>query len=237
MELWSKLVTFFRNATNTRECIEIWDTSAVSHWLDMLVKTVDDDKIKVIITEGVIHELSVGRHKFEKARNAYFFVKDTNKDNLVRLPTDDKVRNWTVDEQVVYVAEKYQRFGHDVMLVTCDQCQAFRAELKGVKVRLLEGNREMPKNFVLKQAPKVVATAGEQATNKLGGELKLEYKKQGKNLYIPLISGMEIYDIRGKRRIGKNETIQISESDKVVYYNRKYMISEITDNKIILTRC
>ena len=237
MRFWSKIVTFFRNITNTRECIEVWDTSALSHWLDMLVKTVDNEKIKVIITEGVIHELSVGRHKFEKARNAYFFVKDTNKDNLVRLPTDDKVRTWTVDEQVVYVAEKYRRLGHDVMLVTCDQCQAFRAELKGIKVKLLEGNREIPKNFELKQTPKIVATVGKRPTNKFGGELKLDYKKQGNDFYIPLISRMEIYDTRGKRRVGKNETIQISKTDKVVYYNCEYMISEITDNKIILTRC
>ncbi len=236
MRFWSKTILFFRKLTNTRKRIEVWDTSAVSHWLDMLAKTVDEGKVDVIVTEGVIHELSVGRHKFEKARNAYFYVRDTEKENLLKLVTEDKIRTWTVDEQVVYVAEQYHKEGHDVTLVTCDQCQSFRAELKGLKTNLLDGRREVPAHFQVKSKPKVVATAGENATNKFGGEIKLDYKKRGNELYIPLVSGMEIYDARGKRRIGKNGQVQISKTDRVLYYNLKYSITQLTDTKVVLTR-
>lgn len=237
MRLWYKAVMLYRKITNTRETIQVWDTSALSDWLDMLDEIVAEGKIKIIITEGVIHELSRGRYKFEKARKAYFFIRDINKDNVIKLPTEDKIRTWTVDEQVVYVAEKKHLAGHNVTLVTCDQCQALRAELKGIKTNLLEGNRSFTKNSVIKRPPKIVATSGAKAVNKFGGELKLDYKKQGDEFLISSIYGMEIYDSRGKRRIGKNNTLLISKMDRIVYFNCEYTISEITENKIVLKRC
>lgn len=237
MKILTKVVKFFRKITNTRECIEVWDTSAISTWLDLLVKKVNAGKTKIVIVEGVIHELSVGRHKFEKARNAYFYVKDTKQENLLKLVTEDKIRTWSVDEQIVYVAEKYHKAGHDVKLVTCDQCQALRAEMKGLNIALLDGSRELPKGFEIKRSSKVVATSGENDINKFGSEIKLDCKKCGDGFYIPLISGMEVYDNRGKRRFGKENTLQILKTDKILYYNSEYIISEQTDNKIVLTRC
>lgn len=237
MKTLGAIAKLWRRVTKTSQRMEVWDTSAVSTWLDILRSKIESrDETKIVITEGVIHELSVGRHKFEKARNAYNYIYNATSDKILKVVTEDKVRAWTVDEQIIYTASIYAKSGHNVVLVTCDKDQAFRAGLQGIKTKLLEGNREALKTVPVQPKPKIVATSGEKQQNMFGNEIKLECTKRGQRLYISVISGIEIYDNRGKRRIGKDKIVEIQPTDKVVYFGMQYKITSITDKQLILEK-
>lgn len=239
MSISNIIVRIRRAFTNHNYIYEVWDTSAVSVWLDKLKERITvDTNVKVVITEGVIHELSVGRHKYEKARNAYRYIKQIESDNVIKEVTMDKIRAWTVDEQIIFTADTYHKKGRDVTLITCDQDQAFKAELRGLKVKLLEAVRpELEKQIVTPNYSRVVfVSSSKEPPAKLGDEITLTCSKLGKEHYLDVKSGMVVYDNKGKRKIGRNKLVPITISDRVSYYNMDYFVKSISDRQVILNK-
>ena len=238
MKVKDKIVRFFRGLNKNVPLIEVWDTSAVIKCLNEFQKSVDsEDNIKIVVTEGVFHELSVGRHKYEKARNAYKYILNNKSEKLITVSTEDKIRAWTIDEQVVYVAVGYRKKGYDITLVTCDRDQAFKAELQGVKTRWIDINLVGKKESYRKESTKVVfSSEGNDTFGKVGEEMKLAYTMQGKEMYVPLKRGMSVLDHRGRRKIGKDERVKIERTDTVRYYGVNYRIETIANSEIVFKK-
>lgn len=54
--------------------------------------------------------------------------------------------------------------------------------------------------------------------------------------YISAKHGVAVYDNHGKRRIGKNNRVQVSLRDKVVYDEEEYILVIFTDTHAILKK-
>lgn len=223
-------------------CFEVWDTSAMSNWLDKFIEKVNGkNNIILVVPEGVVHELSVGRHRFERARNAYEYIKNVNSTKVIKEVTDDKIRSWTIDEQVIDVVWKYYKKGYNVRLVTCDQDQAYKAEIKKLKCTLLKGIRtqqmdKQPKEDIQKVNSIVKPNRPTIFPTELKGELTVPYKRVGKENFIDVKTRIAVYDNRGKRKIGKAEMISIRLTDTFVYKNITYRIAKMEHNILTLKR-
>lgn len=236
------IVRFKRLLRMHKGRFEVWDTSALSNWLDKLKREIErKERITVIIPEGVIHELSVGRRNYERARLAYEYIKNSDTERLRVDVTDDNKRAWTVDEQVVAVVEKYANKGYNVTLVTCDIDQAYKAKLKKLNVNLLKSYKEF-------DAKNPTENSKQNKTNsiKLGkpiieipqptDEISIPLIQIGKEKYISVKHRIEAYDNKGKRKIGKFEKIPILPTDSFKCQNYTYRIQAITNEKLILKR-
>lgn len=218
---------------------EVWDTSAISTWFDEFVKSAITQGIKVIVPEGVLHELSAGRHSYEKCRDAYNFINRTKNENVIVYVTKDVMRSWPIDEQIVAIAYEYHKKGYDVRLVTCDRDQANKAYYRGVSYRLLKGNREYPiaKKENLQQSnsqPKVENKPYKTAPVRKALSIPCVTKNSVK--YISVKYGIAVYDAKGKRKIGRDNLIAVSNTDVFTYKEHNYKIESVTDTSIFLRR-
>lgn len=221
---------------------EIWDTSAVSVWLDRLIATLNSEsKITVIIPEGVVHELSAGRRNYDRCKKAYEYITTCKSSKLKIEVTEDSHRAWTIDEQIVATAEKYYKKGYKAVLITCDKDEAYKAGLKGIESEVLytkkQGGKEKSQKIlrttqtVIKKEPKKepeIAVEGENIT------IPCIVINKGK--YINLIRGIEVYSPNGKRKIAKDNMLPVCLYDKVIFMDIEYTISQITDTYISLKK-
>ena len=77
------LLTHIKKLINGNHKVQVWDTSAISNHYNAFIKTVCDGKVEVIVPEGVLHELSEGRHQFAICKKAYEF--STQLSNCLRI--------------------------------------------------------------------------------------------------------------------------------------------------------
>lgn len=153
--------------------IEVWDTSAISSFLTTLMEKLQFEKnYKLIVPEGVMHELRSGFRNFEKCRLAYNFLlrqKEAMSPNVIFEPTPDEARSWSIDEQVVFTAKKYSIQGYRVKLITCDKDQSFRADIQGVRSYAIPMNSSAYKKT---QLP--IRNNNQDATNQTNQDSKIE---------------------------------------------------------------
>lgn len=218
-----KIKNFFRRH---KGLFEVWDTSAISTWFDIFENHVNADGINVIVPEGVSHEISMGRRAYEKCRVAYEFINEAKKNGkLTVYVTKDNMRSWLVDEQVVAIAYEYHKKGYSVKLVTCDRDQSVKADYRGLKAELLKGKR-----------PAETETEKEQPILATENELKIPCITRGKITYVNVKQGMAVYDTKGKRKIGRNNLIEIASTDTLIYKDLRYKIQMVLENEILLKR-
>lgn len=67
-------------------------------------------------------------------------------------------------------------------------------------------------------------------------EKELKCKQVQRATYIYARPGIEVFDHRGKRRIGKDNYVQIMLHDKIVYDGVEYVVSIITDLSVTLKK-
>ena len=232
MKKVSIIVRIRRLLKNQKNKIEIWDTSAIRAWFDRLMDALNvGSKEKVVIPEGVMHELSASRHNSITCREKYNFLSSYTGGRLMIHVTDDKKRAWSVDEQVIAALQEYHNKGYNVTLVTCDRDQAYRARLKGLAVELLAGSK--PAEDV-----KTILEEGENVTLKkdVAEQITIPCITKGDDSFISVKLGFAVYGNTGKRKIGKQNLIQIAKSDVLEHDERKYRISNMSNTCILLAR-
>ena len=223
-------------------CFEYWDASATVNWPDLLKEKISgNNDVIVVITEGTMHELSGLRHSIKKAREVYWFIKNVKSSKLIIEVTDDKTRSWTIDEQVVNAVYKAYKKGYDVRLVTCDQDQAYKAEIKKLKYTLLRGARypqveKQPKGNIQKSSDKPKSNQPTILPTEIKEEITVPYKKVGKENYIDVKTRISVYDSRGRRKIGRANMISIQLTDTFVYKNITYRIKNMEQNILTLKK-
>lgn len=214
---------------------QVWDTSAVSTWLDKLHIQVNNG-VNIIIPEGVTHELSVGRRNHENCRKAYNYVKEGRARNLRVHVTSDKMRSWAVDEQIVAITYEYFKAGYDVVLVTCDHDQAYKARLRGLEVQLLAGSRAQTKFVEVPKKENNPTTVEQKEILTLDDELVIPCITKGKDHYINVKHKISVYSQKGKRQFGRENLIPVKVTDVCEYMGYKYNIQRITDTNITLKK-
>lgn len=67
-------------------------------------------------------------------------------------------------------------------------------------------------------------------------EKRVKCKTIGKDAYIFTPNGVAVYDVRGKRRIGKDSRVIVRLAERVVYDDVEYIVKSITAKHVILKR-
>lgn len=241
------LLTHIKKLINGNRKVQVWDTSAISNHYNAFIKTVSDGKVEVIVPEGVLHELSEGRHQFAICKKAYEFIM-RNDDKIKIAITPEETRSWTIDEQVVYITGKKEKNGYDVSLVTSDRDQEYKAKLHGVKTKYKEvvvPSRDKKYNDKdstedIYKRPKTSKRDNFEETKKY--DFNLSCITKGKVHYVSLQQfvnkdvAFEVLDSKGKRKIGKENFIAILPEDKVKINDIKYKIAVMHENYIGLLK-
>lgn len=224
----------------TKEFCEVYDTCALIHYFDDFKKKVKEHQIYVVVPEGVLHEISVGRRKNEICKVIYDYIRKarTLSSKLIVEVTADKIRNWSVDEQVVYVACKYKRRGYDTTVVSCDMDLCFRAELKKVKTDCLLVPRNVnSSNSKVNNKSLKKPVSFERAIDKFAlPSIILTYVLKNNKKYILLKKYLEIYDKKGRRKIGKDGYIHFEDTDKIYFCDSEYKVAQVKNNQIIIEK-
>lgn len=223
----------------------VLDTSALSNYFDGIVGCIEgEDKITFVIPEGVSHEISVGRKYNELCREIYQFIEECfeNGNKKIKIDvTDDNKRSWTVDEQVVYTAEKYYKKGYNTILVTCDRDQKLKAQLKNIRVELLKvepkrKEKEYYEDEYSYKKPEAKQKSVEEDVQ--SGEIKIPAKKQGKDYLLYINRMISVIDAKGKKKIarvlGNNQQILLSLTDKIYYNEKEAEISRLENDAIYI---
>lgn len=224
-----------------KEFCVVYDTCALIHYFEEFKKKVKEHQVYVIVPEGVLHEISVGRHKNDVCKVIYDYIKEARmlSSKLIVEVTDDKIRNWSVDEQVVYVASKYKKRGYDTTIISCDIDLCFRAELKNIKADLLlvprnvnssnngkVNSKNLRKTILFENVPDKFALPS----------ISLTYVLKNNKKYILLKKYLAIYDKKGKRKIGKDGYIHFEDTDKIYFCDSEYKVVQIKNNQIIIEK-
>lgn len=238
-----KLKNMFR-----RHCgkIEVWDTSAIRTWFDKFVEHVNKDGINVIVPEGVRHELSAKRHEIKECRDAYDFIAKAKKDGKLTVYIN-KIYMYAcvIDMQVVLIAYEYYRKGYNTTLVTCDCDMKDRAVDRSVPVELLHGNRNDVQqqvhivNDVKPQQEFLEGASTDQTVesqfDECEGESVIPCELINKVPYVNTRT-VAVYDYRGKKKIGANSKVAVTEKDIILYRGDRYMLKDVKPRFILLKR-
>ena len=249
----SIIVQLKRLIRKDKGCFEVWDTSAISNWFELLTERVEaKGKNKIVLPEGVVQEISDGRKHYVSCRVRFDYITKLKSKNVVKYPTPSDIRLWKVDEQVVEIAYRYFKEGYEVKIVTCDRGMAYAAEIKGISVELLEGkspeervddidkkvNVTVPIIIKKPEVPSYKVVSPQKIIKEKNTpppeKLFVEYTKVGKQMYISVSEKIEVYDNKGKRKIGKQEKIPITLLDKFIYKNNRYEVQSVNKEHIVL---
>lgn len=222
---------------------EVWDTSGISTHPELFKQHVSDPNICVVVPQGVHQELSNGRHHLPICKEMWNFLNSTN--NVIFEAASDEMHSWPIDDQVIHVVQVYHNKGYNVTLVTCDRQQSSNAvRFKELKCRLLAGipnNERRYERTVQATRPgstneKRIFTANNEvpiSTIPVQG-LSLPCIKQGKKYFVKLMSGMALYDVKGKRKIPNNDLIEVLPGESLTLREEKYKVSKITEKQVVL---
>ena len=220
-----------------KEPIEVWDISAVRNWLERIQARLEAGNVVIIIPEIVMRQLSESAKPCEV--NTYNYLLGYTGDKLNYAVTDSDKRDLSYYEQIFSIFRNYYNQGYDVTLVTCDANQSHMAEQLKLSCMLFPGNKnksEFQKNEQKVRNTKMSKTKTNCACDPNETEKRLKNKKIGKDNHIVTRAGIEVYDNRGKRRIGKNSLVKVQLTERVVYDNVEYIVTTITDTDVILKR-
>ena len=252
MNVVIKIKRFLRRNSRT---IEVWDTSAISTWFDRFVESISKEGVQVVVPDGVEHELSSGKRKYENCRKAYEYImanKVTQSNPQGKLKVyviDDQMRAWAVDDQVIGIATKYYRQGYDVKLVTCDVDQCNRAKdrmldvilLKGVRFNSNKKQENAPKPEKANQVSQPIRRQNVQEKNTASikqdkDQLVIPCVRKGNELYISVDHHVSVYDSKGRRKIGRGELVSITTKDSFVYKEKNYELVSLTSTELTLKK-
>lgn len=238
-----KLITIIKRVFRKGKHYQVWDTSALSNHFESFKNTLKSrENIKVVIPEGVSHEISVGRRNNDNCKEIYKFIEgNVRNPRLIVAVTPDSTRSWAVDEQVIYTAQQYNERGYTTTLITCDRDQSFRAGLKGLETRLIPakaGKTSFQK--VIEQAEVETMLEPSPVIDKQvepeKNEIVLKSRMVGKQLWINWDKNLSVYDAKGKRKIPRDESVQLSMHDTIYYKGVKYDIKKVASNEVTLTK-
>ena len=66
--------------------------------------------------------------------------------------------------------------------------------------------------------------------------MTIPYIKRGKEMFISVRYGIAVHDHSGRRRIGKNDFVQVTGSDLLSYMGNEYKVSSLDENCLYLTK-
>ena len=210
---------------------EVWDTSALSTYPEKVREHVKNG-VNVVVTDSSVRELSVARHKYDQIREIHDFIIN----NLKAYVTKDKMKSWTVDDQIGAITYELFNRGLKIKLITCDKNQAYNARLRGLNVLLLPGK---PRTHHKTEVPVETTSTKkleENITLMSEDEISVPCITKGKEIYISVKCKISVYNSKGKRRIGKDNLIPVLPVDVLVYMNNKYVIKNVEGTKIILKK-
>lgn len=232
---------------------EIWDTSAIRNRFKRFSMEVETtDNVVVVIPEGVSNEISSARHSDDHCMIVYNFLL-ANASKIKEHITDDKMRAWSVDEQVVAITEWYHKKGYNAVLVTCDHNEAHRAKLKGLSFEVLSSSKNMDKTNttlytnseenkdVLKveeltnHVKQVIKTSASKPIREPSSSFVIPCKQKGNMTYIASNFGA-VFNSKGKRVIGRGDYVAVTKQDTIEVNNYRFCIKEIKDSKMLLAR-
>jgi len=245
-----KIIRFIKRTFRGRKRYEIWDTSALSNYFELFKKKLQsDEKVKLVIPEGVSHEISVGRRNNEHCKEIYKFIEGNIRNpRLIIELANDSTRGWTVDEQVIYVANRYCVNGYDATMVTCDRDQSLRARLHEINVIFMSAakhkevksdttkateNDESKTPVVVPMDTVVEQKETEQSNIK--DEIKMPSRMVGKQCWLEFNKHASVYDARGKRKISRPEGTVVTYGDTIQYNNTYYIVRKISKNEVTAT--
>lgn len=238
-----KLILEFKRWLRKGAKVEVWDTSAISTWFDEFTKSVNTGLVEVIVPEGVEHELSKGRRNHENCRVAHNYIKSNkiskiNPNGKIKVyVTDDNMRSWPIDEQVVGIAAKHYKKGYNVTLVTCDRNQSDKAQDMEIEVCLLAGNRAYPvKPKILTERPERFQRKPETTIPQAKDQISVPCVAKGNMIYIDVNQKVAVYDAKGRRKIGKDDLIPVTASDTYKYREATYQAASITKKELTLKK-
>lgn len=223
--------------------VMVIDTCVISNFFEWFVNVVNSGEFLIVVPQGVFREICTGRQKYEVCRRAYKFIEKAKKDELLIVPVaSDKIKSWVVDDQVVAEAERYFKKGHKTELVTCDYNMASNAQDIGVPVNLMRA----PKNRLEDQLDKINAKRNNKTEKQETGvltkeetsdnELKLPCITKNKTTYISVKQGVAVYDVKGKRKVGRDNLIIVTSTDIFEYNQHNYMVKSIGKDVIHLKK-
>lgn len=235
------LTSFFEKIVRKQKTIcKVYDTSAIRNYFGIFKEIVETkNDWLIVVPEGVLHEINVAKSVDKLCRIIYNYITTYSKEksNLRVEVTEDNIRNWSVDEQVIHVVEKYQKKSCDAELVSCDKEQCFRAELKGIKCSLLP---VVSKEFTAQKFKNNFSSI--KGTTKFDEKKAQEISPSKISVPIIIINGdkylnvnryLAVYDKKGRRKIGKEGYLKFDPTDKFLCNDREYIISKLESNKVI----
>lgn len=217
---------------------KVYDTSAIRNYFEIFKEMVETKhEWLIVVPEGVLHEISVAKNIDRLCRIIYDYITTNCKlyPNFIVEVTEDSIRNWSVDEQVIHVVEKYQKKGYDAELISCDKEQCFRAELKKINCSLLPVTSAKNNSNMVNKVPQKheKITVSKERENFKTAQIVVELVILNKEKYLKVNKYLSIYDNRGKRRIGKDGYVKFETTDKFLCFEKEYVISKIENNRVI----
>jgi len=232
---------------------EIWDTSAIRNRFKRFSAEVENkDNVIVVIPEGVSNEISSARHSDDHCMVVYNFLL-ANSSKIKEHITDDRMRAWSVDEQVVAITEWYHKKGYNAVLVTCDHNEAHRAKLKGLSFEVLSSSKNIDKRDttlytnseenrgrlnvedLTRHVEQAVKTSASKPIKEPTSSFVIPCKQKGNMTYIASDFGA-VFNSKGKRIIGKGDYVAVTKQDTIEVNNYRFRIKEIKDSKVLLAR-
>lgn len=203
---------------------EVWDSSAMSTGINYFKERLQQDNINIIVPEGVRAALFDGRRNHQVCREACEIIRKSPKVK-VHLNTDE-MKAWSLIDQVVAVQSYYHNKGYNVYLITCSLKMADAAKERGLSVKLLDGNKGMPKGENNYSAKKLRVE---------GDEVLLPCSESGQLVTINASLGVAVYGAKG-RKVGKNGKIPVEKGDTFEYQGESYQLKKISECTIYLKR-
>ena len=217
---------------------EVWDVSAVSNWLEKLQKKLEKEAdIVIIIPKIVVEQLSARTDKSLRDRKAYDFLMSYTSSNLNFDVVIGENKPQTSNEQILSTLKKYFNKGYNVTLVTCNSALASKVSEDEINCVLLDKN--IQKNNVLKSNKKEedISMSKKQLIEEVSEtEKQIQCKNVGKDTYIYAPPGIEVFDKKNKKRIGKNGKVLVRLNERVVCDGKEYVVKAITDTHIIIKK-
>ena len=236
------LIGIRRRLKKQKDPIEVWDISAIRNWLDRMQSRLELGKTVIVVPEIVIRQLSDSGKVVDVL--AYNYILSYSGDKLYYATTATEKRDMSYNEQILSIQEDYYNKGYNVTLVTCNTIQSHMAEERKLGCLLFVGNKpnkNLQNEKTQKNQKKVEESSMSKVKNKQvcsvsPEQMEVKNKKIGKDNHILTRAGVEVYDNRGKRRIGKNSLVKVQLMERVVYDGTEYIVTAATSETVVLKR-
>lgn len=217
---------------------QVWATSAISNrWKTFLIQT--DKGVRIIVPKNVLEELRRGQKNHLVCKEAYNYI--LNNDNIIIYEKQKKFSNMDANSQAMYISKRYTKRGYNVELVTCNKAQAYLAKLNHVKVNLLVTYSEQTLTKTTnKKSKKTGCNINHDKKENLicftENGIEVNTYKINSKTCILAETRIEVYNKKGKRKIGKDNFLEVDMGDRFVYKGINYKFEKLQDGVLYLLK-